>query len=681
MKKHLISLLLGTTCATSLWAESHAGGDVLLVPAGENTEPEGGAGRAPEGFAISINGVPLGNNDPTVEDRARKVDEALARTDIQVRFDGLDTIPRLDFEILGDREEFDTGDKVRVQSLMNYPGFVTRGELRIMDLGAPGGPRTVAVVGIAPNGTASFTAPEGTDLVLSHRVYDAKGRYDETAARVLSSPRDDAESDGNEDGVDTAERRRIPITGGAVTVNGEGLSPNTTVTILGEPIRTDSRGNFVLQRILPPGSHAVGIQTARGDQIIRSVRIPESDWFYVGTADLTFGRQSGDLYGSETYTEGRLSFFIDGRRADGTQVTASLDTGEEDLEDIFRRLDERDPKSTLRRVDPNDLYPTYGDDSTLEERAPTSGKFFLRVERDGNFLQWGDTQANLDGGSYLRNERELYGASGQWSSAEQTGFGEPRVSVSGFAALPDQVPQRDVFEATEGTIFFLRRQDIAIGTERITVQLRDSTTGRVLSTETLQYGADYRINYFQGVVTLTRPLSQSFESDGVVISEPGGDQDVSLAVQYEYTPLTGDVDTFSFGARAETWVNDRLRLGVTGMSEEPVVDTQKTLGFDLRYRLSDDSYVAFDLAQTDGPGFGSSFSSDGGLVFDTEADAGGRGTAFRAEAHMTLSDLGLPSEGAIGAYAERRTEGFSTLDYQVNATTGDEQLWGFYADV
>lgn len=681
MKKYLISVLLGTTCALPVWAEGHDAGDVLIVPRGENTEPESLARNKNEGFAISINGVPMQGNDDRVEDKARRVDEALARMDLQVRFDGLDVTPRLDFEVMDDRETFAAGDRVRVRSVLNYPAFVTRGEVRIIDLAAPGGPTTVAVVPIAPNGAATLAVPAGENLVVTHRVYDSRGRYDETAPRALNSDRRASERDGNEDGRDTAIRRRIPITGGSVTVNGEGLPPNSTVSTLNERVRTDSRGAFVLQRILPPGDYAVGIRAANGADLIRGVRVPESDWFYVGTGDLTFGRRSGDLYGSDTYARGRISGFVDGRRASGTRITASVDTGEEDLEDIFRRLDERDPRSTLRRIDPTDLYPTYGDDSTRVEAAPTSGRFFLRVERDGNFLQWGDTEVSLDGGTYLRNERELYGASGQWQSADQTSFGEPRISLSGYAAQPDQVPQRDVFQATGGTIFFLRRQDIAIGTERITVQVRDGTSGRVLSTETLEYGTDYRINYFQGVVTLNRPLSASVESDGVVISEPGGDQDITLSVQYEYTPLTGDVDTFSLGARAETWVSERLRLGVTGTREETVADTQNALGFDLRYRLSDESYVALDVAQTDGPGFGSSLSSDGGLVFDTEDGADGKGQAVRLEAHATLGDLGFSGEGAVGAYAERRSEGFSTLDYQVTDSTGDETLWGFYANV
>ena len=680
MKKQILSVLLCATGISTVWAQDASVPEVLIVPRGENTEPETNSSQSPEGFAISINGEPIDGTLPQAEDVIRRVDEALANRDIQVRFDGLDVEPRLDFEILGDRKEFKPGARISAQSLLNYPNFVTRGELRVIDLNATGGPRTVSVIEVAPNETATFIVPKGENLVLSHRVYDAKGRFDETGARPLNAVREISERDGIEDGLDNTVRRRIPIVGGAVTVSGEGLPPGSRVTTLGETVQTDGQGAFALQRVLPPGEYAVGVGTGN-TTILRPIEIPESDWFYVATADLTFGRRRGDLFGNDNFTTGRLSFFVDGRRATGTKITASLDTGEEELDQIFRRIDERDPVNTLRRIDPNDLFPTYGDDSTLEEAAPTSGRFFLRVERDGNFFQWGDTQANIDGGTYLRNERELYGASGRWDSQDQTSFGEPRFSFSGFAALPDQLPQRDIFQATEGSIFFLSRQDIAIGTERITVQFRDRTTGRVLSTETLQFGTDYTINYFQGVVTLTQPLSQSFASDGVVISEPGGDQDVSLTVQYEFTPLTGDVDTVALGARAEAWVNDQLRIGVTGQSEETVLDRQEAIGVDLRYRLTKESYVAVDLAQTSGPGFDASLSSDGGLIFDTEESTGGDGTALRAEAHLTLGDLGFASEGAIGFYAERRSEGFSTLDYIVDATSGDERLFGFYADV
>jgi hypothetical protein len=79
-------------------------------------------------------------------DRIRRTDLALERADIQVTFDGLSVKPRLDLETLGDPQGYGPGDTVGFQSATNYPAFLTRGEVRIIDREARGGPRTVAVV-------------------------------------------------------------------------------------------------------------------------------------------------------------------------------------------------------------------------------------------------------------------------------------------------------------------------------------------------------------------------------------------------------------------------------------------------------------------------------------------------------------------------------------------------------
>ena len=670
---------LMSSVAFSAFADPGDRASTAALFPGENTEDESGPVPEDTGFAISVNGQPV-SGDKQVEDLTRLVDLALAQADVQIKYDGLDVKPRLDLEFLGDPDGYAAGDLVEVQSALNYPAFVTRGELRVIDRSPRGNGRVVATVPITPNGQASFVMPEGRDLAVVHRVYDARGRYDETEALSLERADPRVVVEGVEEGRDSAARRRIAINGGAVTVYAEGLRPGGTVTALRETLRADQDGRVVVQRILPVGTHQAQV-TAPGVDLVRQVDIPRSDWFYVGVADLTFGRRSGSLYGSDSYQRGRLSFYVDGKRVDGTQITASLDTGEEDLGDIFRRLDERDPRNTLRRVDPDDLYPTYGDDSTLENNAPTSGRFYFRAEKDGNFITWGDTQANLDGGTYLRNERNLYGASGYWAAPEQTSFGEAKLSFSGYAAQPDQIPQRDVFQATGGSVFFLRRQDIAIATETLTVQIRDATTGRVLETRRLEAGPDYEINYIQGVVTLSAPLSSNVSSDGVVVTDPGGDTDINLVAQYEFTPTTGDVDSFALGGRVESWLSERVRVGVTATAEDTELGDQRGYGVDLRYRLSEESYAAFDYARTEGPGLGSNLSSDGGLVFDTEDPAAGDGQALRAEVHLDFADLGLSTEGHAGAYAEARTQGFSTLDYQVTAATGDERLWGLYADV
>lgn len=653
-------------------------GEIAIIAVGANTEPVALSQTGAEGFSISINGVDL-VADPTVESLARKADVRLADADIRVQFDGLGRDPRLDLEIVGEDRGYAPGETIRLQSALNYPAFVTRGEVRIIDRAAIGGARTILTAPIDPNGQAAIVVPQGGDLYVVHRVYDAQGRYDETLPLALSAPDQRPLADNVEDGSDNTGRRRIPIRGGAITVSGSGIVPGATVTALGETIATDGSGGFVIQRILPAGDYGVGVNVNGVGQktaIVRDVTIPNSQWTYVGTADFTVGIRKVD--GDRTnYNEGRIAGYAEGVLADGARITASADTGVEEIGNLFRRLDGKDPQSLLDRLDPNDLYPTYGDDSTIEDRTPTSGTVYLRYEKAGNYAQWGDFSAQMGGSDLVRNERSLYGFSGFWATQDQTSFGEPRASVVGYAAQPDQLPQRDTFAGTGGSVYFLERQDLTQDTETLSVQLRDPDTGRIIETTPLVAGSDYQINYVQGIVTLTRPLQSTA---GDTFGSVDG-AEVVLVAQYEYTPTAGELDGFAYGGRVDGWATDQLRIGASGIYEDTGLANQTLTGVDVLWRLSDNSFVKAEAAQSKGPGFGSTFSANGGLVFDSIAAASGTGDAVKAEAHIVLADLGIATDGHIATYFEDRSEGFSTLDRQVTDATGDEKLWGLSGTV
>ena len=657
---------------------------VVLTPATENTEFDHGRSTAPEGFFISINGQPV-TGDPRVEDLVRRTDIAISNADIQVTFDGLGVKPRLDLETVQEGG-FDAGDRVTFQSRTNYPSYLQRGEVRIIDRSVRGGARTVSVAPIAPNGQATIALPEGDNLVAIHRVYDARGRYDETEMLVLST-RDDRGFDAQiEEGSDATARRRIPVSGGAVTVYGSNIRQGAVVRTLGESLAPDPEGGFVIQRILAVGDRNVEVRvTGAGENIFleRQIMIPRSDWFYVATADLTFGMRDGggkDAAGGpvdDTYAKGRFAFYLNGKTQNGWEITASTDTREGDLKDIFRDFDKKDPRSLLLRLDPDNAYPVYGDDSTLEVDAPTSGKFYLKAEREGNFLLWGNHKAQLNGGTYLRNERTLYGAQGYYASPQTVENGEPRFEFTAYAAQPENLPGREVFLGTGGSVYFLSRQDLSLGSETVTVEIRDPVTGRVLNRQLLSYGRDYDINYLQGIVTLSSPLTGGAGSQ-TVVTNPVGSNDVRLVVQYEFTPTTGDLDGFAAGARAQVWANERLRFGVSHLIEQTDFADQTATGFDVLYKLSEGTFVEFEYAETRGPGFGYTFSNDGGLFVDTTAAVGGNGRAYSFAAEADFAELGLELDGRVSAYFEDRSAGFSTLDYQVSA---DETLWGFYAEV
>ncbi|WP_143831210.1 TonB-dependent receptor [Octadecabacter temperatus] len=695
-RKSTLAALLGATALMLPAQVAISDGDspplVVEMPRQENTSVGVPPVSAPQGFVISIDGDAIAG-DVGVRDVIRRTDVQLAQADVQVVYDGLGGTPRLDLQLLGGPRMYRAGDSLTVQSELNYPAYVERGEIRVVDLAARGGPQVIGVVPISPNGQMTITVPEGGDIALIHRVYDADGRFDATAPIPVTRVDRRANTDGVEEGTDQTALRRIPVYGGAVTVSGDNVPAGATVSALGEQIRPDSSGGFVLQRILPAGDYPVNVQVSGAGQnvdLTRDVDIPASEWFYVAVADLTLGRRTDGATGiSETYQEGRLSAYVDGRTENGVEITASVDTGNGDLEDIFSRLQEKDPRQLSLRVDPDSLYPTYGDDSTSFDNTPTSGRVYLRIEREGNFVQFGDFEADLDGGTLVQNDRALYGLQGAYATAETTDEGEARARVMLYAAQPDQLPQRDVFLGTGGSVYFLERQDILSGTATLTAQIRDPDTGRILDTVELQPGVDYDVNYIQGIVTLARPLASTLDS-GLIIT--GSDPDLVLVAQYEYTPTLTDIDGFTYGGRGEVWVTDQFRLGVNAMVDDSGSVDHTAVGIDALWRLNDDTYVVAEFARTEGTGFGSTYSSDGGLVidpnpvfdelvYDDEARAARTGEALKFDARVGLADLGLTTEGSIGAYFEHRTEGFSSLDYQVLAATGDETLWGIYADV
>ncbi len=96
-----------------------------------------------------------------------------------------------------------------------------------------------------------------------------------------------------------------------------------------------------------------------------------------------------------------------------------------------------------------------------------------------------------------------------------------------------------------GSVYFLSKQDILLGSETLTVELRDYPSQRVISRTTLIQGKDYDINYAQGVVTLYSPLSGYGNTGALLSANPNGDDTLNLVAQYEWRPAVGDIDGYA----------------------------------------------------------------------------------------------------------------------------------------
>lgn len=654
-------------------------GQVILRETGANTEDDAAAPLGDLGFSISIDPVGTGTaagprrtiaGEPLVQGETRDIDRLFEDLGIQLSYDGLGARPRLNVSTNDLRRSYVAGDRVTFRAATNYPAWIARAEVRIRD--AEG---RVIRLPVSANGTVDWQMPAAgpADMEYTLRVYDPAGRYDETVPLALqrtatrqAGPELDGPIVAAGEGEDRTARRGIPVRGGAVTVTGLDVPAGTRVTVMGEEVIRDMRRGFVMQRILPPGTHGVEIGIG-GQSRTRDVTIPAKEMFATGIVDVTLGR---DLEAQENWRRGRIAGFVDGVAANGTRFRASVDTREDELRDLFRDFGRKNPDQMLRGIREQDVWVATGDDSTSEYLAPTSGKVFARVERNGSFLQWGDFRPEGELDRIVRTDRTLYGLSGTWVTGRTMANGEPQLRVSGYGAQPDSLVQRDILRGTGGSSYFLSRRDIEVGSETLIVEIRDPVSNRVISATRLIEGRDYRIDHVQGVVILNAPLGPSSAAGGLVVDRPLGDYDVNLVAQYEYVPTTGSVDGVSAGGRVEGWVNNNLRLGFSGITDTTGLADNRLLGADVLLRHSEGTFLSLDLARSEGPGFGSSLSLNGGLEIDPATPSAGivgaPADGIRVEARADLADMG--GKGFVAAYFDDREAGFSSPDLDI--TTG-----------
>lgn len=661
-------------------------GQVVRREVGANTEDDAASDLGDLGFSISIDPVAPEGPRQTIagetlaQGDTRDVDRIFEQLGVQLSYDGLGARPQLNVSTDDMRRSYVAGDTVTFRAYSNYPAWIDRAEVRIRD--ADG---NVTLLPVDPNGTADWVMPGAGEAEMEYvlRVYDQAGRYDETVALPISRSASRFE-DPNLDGPiiaageaeDRTARRTIPVRGGAVTVTGLDVPPGTRITVMGEPVILDVRRGFVVQRILPPGDHGVQIGV-EGQTQTRDVTIPRREVFATGIVEITLGR---DFATDENWRWGRIAGFAQGVFADGTRFTASVDTQEEELEDLFRNFGRKNPNNVLKGIEDEDVWVTTGDDSRSEDLAPTSGKLYLKVEKDSSHLVWGDFKPTEDLDSIVRSDRTLYGLQGTWRSTGIVPNGESRFRFSGYASQPDTLVQRDIFRGTGGSSYFLSRRDIEDASETLIVEVRDPVSGRIVSSQRLVEGRDYRINYVQGVVILNAPLSPSSGGGGIVTDRPLGDFDVNLVAQYEYVPTTGDVDGIAAGVRGEAWATDELRLGISAAREGSGIADNMMLGADLLWQRSETTWLRFDVAESEGPGFGSSLSLNGGLDIDPLAPSpgtnGNPALGFRAEGRIDLAEFG--GTGFISGYFDDREAGFTSPDLDVSVA---QTTWGFDGEV
>ena len=225
--------------------------------------------------------------------------------------------------------------------------------------------------------------------------------------------------------------RNIPLGSGTVKVQGSGIPANHSVWVAGREVPVDAAGNFAAEEILPTGAHTVEVavldEAGNGNLYLRDLEFKRKDTFYVGLADFTLSesRTSGPaelLQGADapldldSSLDGRLAFYLNSKFGEHWHVTASADTREGPVEDLFSNFLDKSPDSLFRRIDPDNHYPTFGDDGVVEEMAATMGKFYVKASNGENYGMWGNFAVGYMGNELGQVDRGLYGANAHYAS-------------------------------------------------------------------------------------------------------------------------------------------------------------------------------------------------------------------------------------------------------------------------
>jgi len=603
----------------------------------------------------------------------------------------------------------------------NYAAFIDRAEILIyrgvdQDLTEP--------IAKIPVKAASLTKvvwdgrlPEGNrynvgdELFYIVKIYDKDGRFDETsrqsiklvkpydAQTSLDEIKDTVSKDQGialkvEESISqyllnsafmgsSIEKQNIPIYGSTVILRGNNV-PAGVVYVNDEQIPVNFERNFAAEYLVPIGEHDFNVKLIGSEKVNETLRVNVSGNYFFGIAIADFtlreakitGNGKSDVFGTDgedLFKDGRLAFYLKGKAYNKFTITAQADTTEKDIKHLFSGFTSANPQDLFETLDPDMYYPTYGDDSTTFRDVDTQGKFYVRANWDKSSLLWGNYNTGFTGTNYAQYSRSLYGAALDWRSIDSNKWGDPQTIIKAFGSETKSAAGHTEFLGTGGSLYYLKHMNILGGSDKVVLEVRDTTTGRVLANVELIRGADYEIDAIQGRILLSRPLAQITRQSlkSITSTTPLSGYEQRLIVDYEYVSDSSfEADFVTAGARAKHWINDNIALGATYVKEEAAGDNYEIKGVDLTLQAGYGTYIKGEYTNTKSRGAPMFYSDNGGLSF-VELGSGERsgGNAIAVDAKVNFKELGLTSnEVSVGGWYRNVEDGYS----QSRAFSGSE---------
>ena len=302
----------------------------------------------------------------------------------------------------------------------------------------------------------------------------------------------------------------------------------------------------------------------------------------VGEVVLGHGRSSGDIsylkdrsfFGDGTYLDGRGAFFMKGNIYKDVLLTAAYDSNKKRTDELFRESD--------TRLDLEEKYPIYGDESKTGYEALSRENLYVKLEKDKSYLLYGDYNTDLTETKLSAYTRSFNGLKFEANTE--------KFKLRSFATHTDQSQFVDILPGNGiSGYYYLNHQQIIDGSERVTIETRDRLQpDRVLSRELKSRGSDYEIDYDLGTL-LFKTAVPSHDAEG---------NPLYIAATYE-SAQDGN-KYFIYGGRGAYKIRNWLEAGATGIVEENGISNYHLFGGDIKLNLPGSTILKAEYARTRG---------------------------------------------------------------------------------
>jgi hypothetical protein len=295
------------------------------------------------------------------------------------------------------------------------------------------------------------------------------------------------------------------------------------------------------------------------------VPVRENDGFDTELRGLT-----KEFSGGKTNLGARAAMYLKGKVKGEYLLTMAYDS------------DKVTDKQLFESIDPNAFYPVYGDSSVRGVDAQSSGKLYVRLDKNRSFLLYGDYTTSDDNPARTLSQynRSLPGLRGRYD--------EGNVVANGFVARESFKQVVDEFAArgVSGPYSVSNPNGIK-GTEKIEILVRSrNQTSVILKSTTLARSTDYEFEPFNGQILFRAPV-------------PSVDDQLNpVSIRVTYEVEQGGQRFSIYGGDVKLRITDGISVGVSAAKDNNPTAPQTILGGNVQLKLTKNTELIAEIARS-----------------------------------------------------------------------------------